>query len=357
MKIFKIVLTGGPCAGKTTALKAIKNHLEEQNIKYITIPETATELILNKMLPNSNYTYEFQTMVLKRQYAKEKEAINYAQKMYEQEEKVVILCDRGIFDNIAYLHSEEEFQKMLKEQQLEEENLLSSYNLVLNLFSLATCNPSYYSFNNEARLENVEEAKEADKKTANAWANHPNIKLLSSSISLQEEQEQIIQMIDSHLSNKDYIYKLKVPMKENKIQRNQSTESIVHNLYFPHPNTSIKIFEKKHIFLMQIVYEREFEKIIIEQRYINQGTFIQLLKKYPPLSTNIHSEKNFIENQTHYKIYYEDGKIFLDIQPNNLGKIILPNCCQSNQINLDSLYTNQEKLDNINSIKKLWRKN
>ena len=111
MKTFKIVLTGGPCAGKTTALKAIKNHLEEQNIKYITIPETATELILNKMLPNSNYTYEFQTMVLKRQYAKEKEAINYAQKMYEQEEKVVILCDRGILTILLIFILKKNFKK------------------------------------------------------------------------------------------------------------------------------------------------------------------------------------------------------------------------------------------------------
>ena len=45
-KITRIVLTGGPAAGKTTLISRIlKEFKQEEGWKVITIPETATELI------------------------------------------------------------------------------------------------------------------------------------------------------------------------------------------------------------------------------------------------------------------------------------------------------------------------
>jgi len=45
MKIEKIVITGGPCAGKTTAMSWIQNAFTELGYHVIFVPETATELI------------------------------------------------------------------------------------------------------------------------------------------------------------------------------------------------------------------------------------------------------------------------------------------------------------------------
>ena len=42
MEIIKVVLTGGPCAGKTTALNSIKEYLTKNNIPVFTVPDTAT---------------------------------------------------------------------------------------------------------------------------------------------------------------------------------------------------------------------------------------------------------------------------------------------------------------------------
>ena len=45
-KIFaKVVLTGGPCAGKTSALTKIEEELIEKGYKVFIVSETATELI------------------------------------------------------------------------------------------------------------------------------------------------------------------------------------------------------------------------------------------------------------------------------------------------------------------------
>ena len=46
MSISKIVLTGGPCAGKTTALSMIEQKLTEKGYKVIIVTESATEMML-----------------------------------------------------------------------------------------------------------------------------------------------------------------------------------------------------------------------------------------------------------------------------------------------------------------------
>ena len=38
------MITGGPCAGKTTAMTAIAQALEERHIKALVVPEAATLL-------------------------------------------------------------------------------------------------------------------------------------------------------------------------------------------------------------------------------------------------------------------------------------------------------------------------
>lgn len=56
-RIAKIVLTGGPCAGKTTALNWINNFYTKKGYGVIFVPETATELITSGISPTtvSNY--------------------------------------------------------------------------------------------------------------------------------------------------------------------------------------------------------------------------------------------------------------------------------------------------------------
>ena len=50
-EIRKIVLTGGPCAGKTTAMSWVQNAFTEKGYKVLFVPETATELISGGVAP------------------------------------------------------------------------------------------------------------------------------------------------------------------------------------------------------------------------------------------------------------------------------------------------------------------
>ena len=52
-EILKIVITGGPCAGKTSALRRIKERYSKLGFEVVHIPETATELISGGISPMS----------------------------------------------------------------------------------------------------------------------------------------------------------------------------------------------------------------------------------------------------------------------------------------------------------------
>ena len=68
---YKIVLTGGPCAGKTTALDRLSAYLRERGFRVFTVPEAATMLFSNGVffsdLGREGFPFEFQKAVLSTQ--------------------------------------------------------------------------------------------------------------------------------------------------------------------------------------------------------------------------------------------------------------------------------------------------
>ena len=61
VQITKIVITGGPCAGKSTAMSWVQNAFTQKGYKVLFIPETATELITGGVAPwtcGSNLDYQ-----------------------------------------------------------------------------------------------------------------------------------------------------------------------------------------------------------------------------------------------------------------------------------------------------------
>ena len=51
MSITKIVITGGPCGGKSTAMSWIQNAFSAMGYRVLLVPETATELITGGVAP------------------------------------------------------------------------------------------------------------------------------------------------------------------------------------------------------------------------------------------------------------------------------------------------------------------
>lgn len=102
--VFRVCITGGPCAGKTTVLQKIAETVEKQGIRAYIVPEAAT--LLNKcgaMINIEKLTQSqilcFQQQLMKMQIELEDSFSTYAAATGE---KSVILCDRGIMDGKVY---------------------------------------------------------------------------------------------------------------------------------------------------------------------------------------------------------------------------------------------------------------
>ena len=161
----KIAITGGPCAGKTTAMQKIVEEFTERGYKVFVVSETATELILGGAKPFGDSAIdmvEFQRYVLEMQLNKERLFEKIAN---NTNQNTIILCDRGVMDNRAYINNKI-FKDLLKEFSLNEMEIMSSYDLVLHLVTAADGAEEYYTtINNTARTETPKQARELDKKT------------------------------------------------------------------------------------------------------------------------------------------------------------------------------------------------
>ncbi len=198
MELRKIVITGGPCAGKTTAHSWIQNAFTKRGYKVLFIPETATELISGGVAPwtcGTNYDYQIGQMRL--QYEKEKVFIKAAKTM--PEEKILIVCDRGMIDNRVYM-TEDEFQKILADMGLNEVETRDSYDAVFHLVTAAKGAEKFYTTeNNGARIETKEQAIELDDQLIAAWTGHPHLRVIDNSTDFDGKLRRLIGEISSFL--------------------------------------------------------------------------------------------------------------------------------------------------------------
>lgn len=193
-----IVITGGPCAGKSTALSWIQNEFTQKGYHVIFINEAATELINNGISFNTcKDKVVFQEALMKMQREREEIYLNAATKM--PYEKILIVCDRGILDSKAFL-SELEFQYLMKELKVNEIELRDNYDAVFHLVSAAKGAEKFYTLeNNKARSEGIEEARCVDNKLIAAWTGHPHFRIIDNSTDFNEKMKRLIAEISAFL--------------------------------------------------------------------------------------------------------------------------------------------------------------
>ena len=195
-QITRIVLTGGPAAGKTTLISRIlKEFKTEDGWKVITIPETATELISGFGIgpfPNCMSMEDFQYYVTDDQLHKEKLALRAAQAV--PEDKVLIVYDRAVFDNKAYV-DDAFFAQLLASFGLTEEQALAHYDAVLHLVSCAKGAEYAFNYGNAARYESIEDARRMDDETLRAWQDHPVRCIIDNSVDFEDKIERAIVQI------------------------------------------------------------------------------------------------------------------------------------------------------------------
>lgn len=164
---FRIVLTGGPGGGKTTAADLFRREIGE---RVVIVPEAGT-LVFAGGFPRAKE----RAAVIAAQ-----KAIFHVQRNLEDVQSVlfpgrILLCDRGTVDGAAYWPGDTgEFFDMLG-TSLETE--LERYDAVI-FFESAAVGGMSIEGGNPVRNESLREAAALDRKLRSLWSRHPRFVLV-----------------------------------------------------------------------------------------------------------------------------------------------------------------------------------
>jgi len=197
-QITKIVITGGPCAGKTTAMSWIQNAFTKKGYAVLFVDETATQLISGGAAPwLSTSGRAFQRWLLQLQLDKERAFTEIGKTL--KNKKILIVCDRGSLDNRAYM-SDADFRYVLKALNTNEVTLRDQYDAVFHLVTAAKGAERYYTLaNNAARTESPEQAAALDDKMIAAWTGHPHFRIIDNTTEFDAKMRRLIGEIASFL--------------------------------------------------------------------------------------------------------------------------------------------------------------
>ncbi|VDK43096.1 unnamed protein product [Anisakis simplex] len=213
-RIYKVVLTGGPCGGKTTGQDRLRTFFESIGWKVYTIPETATVLLgggVKFSELNGEQSYAFQKDLLLTMLRIES-VVFFNQAELSSADYVLVICDRGAMDPSAYIDNQL-WQKLLQEADLElfslredrydqgtlygtsRATLTNAHSQIIHLTTAADGAVDYYTLaNNSIRSEGVAQALEQDRLTRNAWLGHPRVDVIDNT-GCKSFEDKIIRVI------------------------------------------------------------------------------------------------------------------------------------------------------------------
>lgn len=203
-KITRIVLTGGPCAGKTSALERIVDHFSEAGYKVFTIPEMPTLFTqsgMNYLTKNKDFFYEGEKATLEMQLAFEDRFTLMAQTL---DMPCLIVCDRGTMDISAYM-TPEMWNHLMELADTNSDALRSRYDAVLHLTTTACGSEEFYTTSTNAqRYEQANEegmrmARELDRKVFEAWTGHHYLKVIDNQEYFSQKAECVVREIEKLL--------------------------------------------------------------------------------------------------------------------------------------------------------------
>jgi predicted ATPase len=194
--VHRVVVSGGPCGGKTTAMADVGERLRARGFGVFVVPEAASLLFTGGATfadATSAQISVFQEALLRTQMALED---NFFRIASASARPSVLLCDRGAMDGKAYMTSAE-WAAMLRANKWDPVCLRDErYDLVIHMVTAADgAVPFYQLENNAARTESVDEARVVDKRTQNAWVGHPHLRIIDNRTGFREKIDRVFSNI------------------------------------------------------------------------------------------------------------------------------------------------------------------
>jgi len=195
-KIWKLVLTGGPCGGKTTGQARLSTFFENLGWKVYRVPETATVLLGGGVnfgdLPNWA-AIEFQENLLRTMIQIENTYFALAE---ASERNCLVICDRGAMDASAFV-TKDEWEDILTKNGCDEVDIRDNrYHQVVHMVTSAKGAERFYTIEDHAtRKEGLVEARFRDTKAAEAWIGHPYVDIIDNKSDFDNKLNRLISCV------------------------------------------------------------------------------------------------------------------------------------------------------------------
>lgn len=232
-------------------------------------------------------------------------------------DKVLIVCDRGMLDNKAYMSSLD-FMSVLKAMDTSEIELRDNYDVVFHLVTAAKGATEFYTTtNNTARTETVDEAAALDDKLISAWTGHPHFRVIDNSTDFEEKMRRLIAEISSFLGEPEPFeierkYLIEYPDIEL-LEKDPSCQrvEIIQTYLKSDDNSEIRVRQRgmngNYIYFKTIKKKvSDIKRIEIEKR-LSQSEYLALLMEADTSKKQI--------RKTRYCLTYEGQYFEIDIYP------------------------------------------
>jgi CYTH domain-containing protein/thymidylate kinase len=312
-EIKRIVLTGGPCAGKTTALVRITEYFSNRGYKVFTIPEVPTLYSLggwSYLTPNRDLYYEGERAILETQLALEDSFMRLAETC---QKPVLIVCDRGTLDISAYI-SQEMWNDITEKAGTDTNALRNRYDAVLHLVSAADGAEQYYTTaTNAARYEQMNEeglriARELDKKVIKAWTGHPHLRVINNNDDFNAKLNRVLKEIAHVIGVPQPIEEERKYMVEISGELPECTESIITQTYLVgDPGVEIRLRRRewagKFVNILTTKTNVSQTEELVTERQIANNLYESMLQQADPYRHTIHKlRKSFIWKGQYFEL-------------------------------------------------------
>ena len=311
--IKKIVLTGGPCAGKTTALVKIIDYFTGLGYKVFTIPEVPTLYSQggwNYLTPNRNLYYEGERAILETQLALEDSFMRLAETCTKP---TLVVCDRGTMDISAYM-TPEMWEDITAKAGTDSNSLRERYDAVLHLVSAADGAEQYYTTaTNATRYEQMNEeglqiARDLDKKVIKAWTGHPHLRVINNHDDFEKKLNRVIKEISGVLGLPQRVHDERVYRVEITGEIPGCIESDITQTYLvAEPGCEVRLRRREWNGKVVNVHQTKKRVSDTEQieteRQVNNNLYKSLLQQADPYRQTIHKQrKSFIWKGQYFEI-------------------------------------------------------
>ena len=342
-KITKIVITGGPCAGKTTAMSWIQNAFTKKGYAVLFVDETATQLISGGAAPwLSTSGRDFQRWLMQLQADKERAFTEIARTFRQR--KILIVCDRGALDNLAYM-SDPDFRYVQKQMGTNKIALRDQYDAVFHLVTAAKGAVKYYTLaNNQARTETPEQAAALDDRLIAAWTGHPHLRVIDNTTGFEEKMRRLIAEIDAFLGEPEPMeierkFLIRYPDLKELASRPTCQKVDIMQMYLRCDDTSDEVRIRQRGQDGNFIYFKtrkrkvgDGKRIEIEER-LTQSEYLALMTQADPSCRPIRKQRYCLsENGLYYEIdVYPEWKhqAIMEIElRNEKQEIVFPDCVE-----------------------------